>query len=143
VVRFVAAALGCTYAFSESMMQAKDVEAGVAVDDKKGGGDSGSGISATGLKVLVLQAVQNCSKNLIMRYAVQVRAPRPLRKTLHGLDIVGIIPREKKTAKTLKSAPKRLRQPPGAGLHSTGSDFRDGRHNFSATSACVMMNVVW
>mmetsp|Transcript_7959 Transcript_7959/g.18173 ORF Transcript_7959/g.18173 Transcript_7959/m.18173 type:complete len:373 (-) Transcript_7959:371-1489(-) len=31
----------------------------------------GGGISSTGLKVLALLAVQNCSKNLIMRYAVQ------------------------------------------------------------------------
>jgi hypothetical protein len=96
VIRFMAAALGCAYACSESMIQAKDVEAGEAMDDKKGGGDSGSGITATGLKVLVLLAVQNCSKNLIMRYAVQVRAPRPLRKALHALDIVGSIPRKKK-----------------------------------------------
>jgi hypothetical protein len=32
-----------------------------------------SGLTSTGLKVLVLLAVQNCSKNLVMRYAVQVK----------------------------------------------------------------------
>jgi len=32
------------------------------------------GLSSTGLKVLGLLAVQNCSKNLVMRYALQVRA---------------------------------------------------------------------
>ena len=51
-------------------------------DDKGGAKKDGSpstspsaptgGITATGLKVLALLAVQNCSKNLIMRYAVQV-----------------------------------------------------------------------
>lgn len=57
-------------------MVVKDVESvreGAAVDsvDPKKGGDVSGAISATGLKVLVLLAVQNCSKNLIMRYAVQ------------------------------------------------------------------------
>ena len=32
---------------------------------------SGGGITAAGLRVLVLLAIQNCSKNLIMRYAVK------------------------------------------------------------------------
>jgi len=57
---------------SDSMLKMKDVEAGEAADAKKGSADNGGGISATGFKVLVLLAVQNCSKNLIMRYAVKV-----------------------------------------------------------------------
>jgi hypothetical protein len=54
------------------MSKMKDVEEGEPADAKKAAGDNGGGISATGLKVLVLLAVQNCSKNLIMRYAVKV-----------------------------------------------------------------------
>jgi len=54
------------------MSKMKDVEEGEPADAKKAACDYGGGISATGLKVLVLLAVQNCSKNLIMRYAVKV-----------------------------------------------------------------------
>jgi len=57
---------------SDTMSKMKDVEEGEPADAKKAAGDNGGGISATGLKVLVLLAVQNCSKNLIMRYAVKV-----------------------------------------------------------------------
>ena len=39
--------------------------------DPKQNANSGSGISAMGLKVLILLAVQNSSKNLLMRYVMK------------------------------------------------------------------------